>query len=99
MNDYIKNENIILRSVPPFYFFVDITESYASASLYETNEVGAFIWNNMEKVNGMEQLVKLLMSEISSGSQISYIELESDIQNFFLQLLKKGIIAYAPKVK
>ena len=46
MKGYKKNENIILRKVDPYYFLVDMTENYSNRFLSDTNEIGAFIWEN-----------------------------------------------------
>lgn len=98
MKGYKKNENIILRKVDPYYFLVDMTENYSNRFLSDTNEIGAFIWENFEKVEDLDALVKLLFNALSSNNQINIEELKSDLMFFITQMVEQNILFKEPKL-
>ena len=48
-----KNESIVARKIHDTYFLIDTKENYSDEKcrLYEINEIGYFLWNNISKDN------------------------------------------------
>lgn len=97
MNGYKKNENIILRKVEPYFFLIDITENYVNGFLFDTNEIGAFIWENIDSAKDVDCLTTILFNAISS-SKIDIEELKRDVLSFISQLIKQNLLIQDQKL-
>lgn len=61
-----KNENIVARKIHGSLFLIDISDNYAGdrCAIYEINETGMFIWNNINGIRTIKELTTLLKAEI-----------------------------------
>lgn len=61
-----KRESIVLRRIHGTYFLIDISDNYSNnkCSLYEINETGEFLWNEMDKKRTIKELAVSLKEAI-----------------------------------
>ena len=61
-----KNESIVARKIHDTYFLIDTKENYSDEKcrLYEINEIGYFLWNNISKDNSLNELTALLLTAL-----------------------------------
>lgn len=79
----LKKE-FILREIAGEYILVPTGETTLNFNgLITVNELGAFIWNNIEKVNSEEDILKLILDEYEVEENIAREDL-----NEFLDKLK-----------
>lgn len=79
----LKKE-FILREIAGEYILVPTGETTLNFNgLITVNELGAFIWNNIEKVNLEEDILKLILDEYEVEENIAREDL-----NEFLNKLK-----------
>mgnify|MGYP004543972871 CR=1 FL=1 len=79
----LKKE-FILREIAGEYILVPTGETTLNFNgLITVNELGAFIWNNIEKVNSEEDILKLILDEYEVEENIAREDL-----NEFLNKLK-----------
>ena len=83
----LKKE-FILREIAGEYILVPTGETTLNFNgLIKVNELGAFIWNNIEKVNSEEDILKLILDEYEVEENIAREDL-----NEFLNKLKAAEI-------
>lgn len=89
---YNKNNKFVLRNIHNSFFFIDITDNYADEKLLltETNEIGAFIWNNLDGTNTVEDIALKLLEAIID--EIPYNVIFNDVNSCLLELSEKGIV-------
>lgn len=79
----LKKE-FILREIAGEYILVPTGETTLNFNgLITVNELGAFIWNNIEKVNSEEDILKLILDEYEVEENMAREDL-----NEFLDKLK-----------
>lgn len=85
-----KQENIVSRKVQDTYFLIDITDNYAQdkCALYEINETGYFIWNQINGKNTVKDIALELQRVIID--EIDLQILIDDVAEFVDVLLAKG---------
>lgn len=85
-----KQENIVSRKVRDTYFLIDITDNYAQdkCALYEINETGYFIWNQINGKNTVKDIALELQRVIID--EIDLQILIDDVAEFVDVLLAKG---------
>jgi hypothetical protein len=83
----IKNKNIVARQVHDTYFLIDITEDYLNdkCSLYETNEMGYFIWKQLDVSNNSTDITKAILSVIQDD--VDYSMIYNDVDGFIHLLI------------
>ena len=61
-----KKENIVARTIHGSSFLIDISDNYSgdTCSLYEINQTGMFIWNNIDGTRSVKELAELLQAAI-----------------------------------
>ena len=61
-----KRENIVARVIHDSYFLIDIKQNYLDdkARIYEVNDIGYYIWNQLDVVSDVDDIVDLLLNEI-----------------------------------
>lgn len=91
-SNYSRRSDIILRKIHDSYFLIDITDNYANdkCSLFEVNEIGSFLWNEMSSNFTVEEITYKLQNAIID--KIDYETLFQDVEEFTLSLLCKGFI-------
>ena len=87
-----KNENVVIRDVHGSTFLIDISDNYSGdkCALYEINETGKFLWNNVETYNSIEALTDLLQQEIID--EVPYEILLNDVTDFIADLEAKQFV-------
>lgn len=87
-----KNENIVGRKIHDTYFLINIAEKIASDKcfLYEINEIGYFIWENINGQHTCSDLAMLLKDALIAD--IEYEKVYEDVFSFLEQLKSKGIV-------
>ncbi len=88
---FIRNKNIVLRNIHDTYFLIDITDNYQDDKcvMYEINEIGKFIWENIDGKNGQD-VVQNLHSIIIE--EIEYQVIYNDVLEYVNVLLEKNFI-------
>lgn len=84
----IKNKNIIKRQIHDTYFLIDITQNYLenTCSLYEINEIGAFIWDELDTSHTVIEIAQKLCDAIIDP--IALEDLLEDVEDY-INILKK----------
>ena len=88
---FIRNKNIVLRNIHDTYFLIDITDNYKGDKcvIYEINEIGKFIWENIDGKN-VEDVAPKLHSVIIE--EIEYKVIYNDVLEYVNILLEKNFI-------
>lgn len=88
---FIRNKNIVLRNIHDTYFLIDITDNYQDDKcvIYEINEIGKFIWENIDGKN-VDDVAKKLHSIIIE--KIEYQVIYIDVLEYVNILLEKKFI-------
>ena len=88
-----KNENIVARKVHGSSFLIDISDNYSGdkCAIYEINETGMFIWDNINGTRSIEELVTLLKTVIIDD--IDYQILHEDVKEFIDTLIIRQFVA------
>ena len=63
---FVSNKNAIARKIYNSYFLIDITDNYSGdrCALYEVNETGMFLWENLSTKKTADELAALLKEAI-----------------------------------
>ena len=87
-----KNENIVARKVHGSSFLIDISDNYSGdkCAIYEINETGMFIWDNINGTRSIEDLVTLLKTVIIDD--IDYQILHEDVKEFIDTLIIRQFV-------
>ena len=87
-----KNENILARKVHGSSFLIDISDNYSGdkCAIYEINETGMFIWDNINGTRSIEELVTLLKTVIIDD--IDYQILHEDVKEFIDTLIIRQFV-------
>ncbi len=88
----IKNADVVLRTVHGSIFLVDISDNYSEdkCALYEINETGRFLWNNIDKQGMVDGLVKVLQEAIID--EVPYDVLFDDVSEFVEDLKERQFV-------
>lgn len=83
-----RNANIVKRKIHDTYFLIDITQNYLedTCSLYEINEIGAFIWDQINESNTINDIAMNLYQVIQDDS-IEWNDIINDVKEY-IDLLK-----------
>lgn len=86
-----RNRNIVLRNIHGAHFLIDITDNYQDDKcvIYELNEIGKFIWENIDgnNVKKLSEKLKILIVD-----DIEYEIIYNDIFEYVNVLLKDNFI-------
>lgn len=87
-----KNENIVARKVHGSSFLIDISDNYSGdkCAIYEINDTGMFIWDNINGTRSIEELVTLLKTVIIDD--INYQILHEDVKEFIDTLIIRQFV-------
>lgn len=88
---YDKNPNIVCRDIHGSYFLIDITDNFSDnvCSLYEMNEIGRFIWDNISHNTAMD-IARLLKNALTDDIPLEY--LLNDVSEYINTLEANGFI-------
>lgn len=86
-----KNPNIVLRTVKPATFLVDITKCYnrSEEALLEINEMGVAIWSCIKGDITREDIISAFLSMLSDEKEENFVAMVTNDVNNFLDLLIK----------
>ena len=86
------NENIVLRKIHGTYFLIDITDNYKEdkCSLYEINQTGTFLWENLANAKDSSELAALLKAAIIDDVDFEIIK--NDVDDFVAALRERNFI-------
>lgn len=87
-----RNCDVILRKIHGSIFLIDISDNYSGdkCSLYEINETGRFLWDNIDNSGTVDGLAKMLQDVIIDD--VSYELLLKDVVEFINDLKEKKFI-------
>lgn len=88
----IKKSNIVFRRIHGSFFLIDIADKFSTdrCTLFEINEIGSFLWNEISDDVTPEALTCKLLGAIVDA--IDYNVLYQDVNEFLLSLLQKNFI-------
>ena len=88
---YKRNENFVFRQIENETILVPIKDHVGDMNcIYNLNEVGAFIWQNIKCKNSVSDIKKMILSEFDATES----EVEADLDEFVNDL--KDIEAIVP---
>ena len=89
---YKKNEDIVLRNVHDSYFLIDIAAEYfkEKCTLYETNPIGAFIWNALDNCESIDTIVSGILAQLSEPVDRELIY--ADVSEFLKVMKEQGFV-------
>ena len=87
-----KNENIVARKIHGSFFLIDISDNYSGdqCAIYEINETGMFIWEQINGARDIEELVALLKSAVIDDVDPQL--LRDDVIEFIDTLIMKRFV-------
>ena len=87
-----KKENIVARTIHGASFLIDVSDNYSgdTCSLYEINQTGMFIWNNIDGTRSVKELAELLQAAIIDD--VDFEVLHEDVSEFVSTLLEKRFL-------
>ena len=87
-----KRENIIARVIHDSYFLIDIKQKYLDdkARIYEVNGIGYYIWNQLDRVSEVDEIVDLLVNEITEDINRNLIK--RDVEEFINVLQSENFL-------
>ncbi len=87
-------DGIVMRKVGEFYFLVDPRLCYNSDSenLFQTNDIGAFIWGSIDKYGStIEEIISTLWNSIVDDKTDELLScVRSDVIEFVEKLIRHG---------
>jgi hypothetical protein len=89
---YIKDTNIVFRKIADECILVPIKQKASDVdSIYTINEVGNFIWEQIDGVKPLSEIKDAIINEFEVASE----EAERDLLDFLQQLEKAGAVRAA----
>lgn len=88
----VKNENVVVRKIHGTTFLINITDNFSGdrCALYEVNETGLYIWNQIDGCRGIEDIASLLKAAIIDD--VDYQVLLHDVAEFVEYLISKQFL-------
>lgn len=87
-----RYNHIVARKIHDSYFLIDTKQTYPNdkCSLFEINEIGYFIWNEIDGSRSVEEIANRLREQIIG--EIIYADLLSDVKEFFELLIEQQFL-------
>ncbi|MGI6500020.1 MAG: PqqD family protein [Anaerostipes sp.] len=94
-----QNKNIIKRKIHDSYFLIDITQNYFddTCNLYEINEIGSFIWEQMNNACSIDKIVNQLSLEIKA-CDVEKDTIKTDVKDYIKVLFEEGFLEVIDEV-
>ena len=88
----IKNDDVVLRTIHGSIFLIDISDNYSGdrCALYEINETGKFLWDNIDENRTIDSLVNALQKAIID--EVPYEVLVADVTEYIGDLVDKEFV-------
>lgn len=89
----IKNDDVVLRMIHGSIFLIDISDNYSEdkCALYEINETGKFLWDNIEENSTIDGLVDALQDVIID--EVPRDVLVADVTEYIGDLIDKEFVS------
>lgn len=89
-----KNCFVVLRKVHDTFFLINIADNYhdEECRLYEVNEIGAYIWKEIDGDFELEIFVKKMLEKIENPKNICFQKVCLDVKEYVENLIKQGFI-------
>lgn len=89
---YVSNKEVVARKIHGSFFLIDITDNYSGdrCAIYEINETGMFLWENLSTQKTVDELVELLKAAIVD--EVDYQIIFSDVMEFITTLVEKKFV-------
>lgn len=89
-----KNPDIVGRVIHDRYYLIDITQNYLDnrCRLYELNEIGYFIWEQLNHSDCAEDIADELFKAVVG--EVSKDVIYEDVKEYLDILEKEGFIKY-----
>ena len=82
------NNNFMLKKVGNEYMIIPTSNKNVNIyKIFNTNETGAFIFNNLKDNKSIDEILSLLKKEYNAPLDV----LKNDLDEFILELKKRGI--------
>ena len=82
---YCRNENFVFRRIEDETILVPIKDNVGDmGSIYNLNEVGAFIWEHLDGKQNLKVIKDMILAEYDVSSQ----EVEDDFSEFLTDLIE-----------
>ncbi len=90
---YVSNKEVVARKIHGSFFLIDITDNYSGdrCAIYEINETGMFLWENLSTQKTVDELVELLKAAIVD--EVDYQIIFSDVMEFITTLVEKKFVS------
>lgn len=87
-----KKTSIVGRKVHGAFFLINIADNYKGdkCAIYEINETGMYIWNNINGVSNIYELASMLKTEIVDEVDLQVIL--NDVKGFVNTLLNNNFV-------
>ena len=85
----IKNDSVVIRTIHGSIFLIDISDNYSGdkCSLYEINETGKFLWDNIDENGTIDRLAGALQDAIID--EVPRDVLVADVAEYIGDLIDK----------
>ena len=85
---YYRNSDIVARKIHGSFFLIDICDNYSGdrCSLYEINETGMFIWEQIDGKKTVDEIVHALKAAIIN--EIDFQIIEKDVSEYIGSLTR-----------
>ena len=87
-----KSSNVISRRIHGSIFLIDITDNYMGnkCALYEINETGLFVWENIDGIHNVAEIAKSLKAAIQDD--VDYEVIYDDVLSFVDTLISRRFV-------
>ena len=93
---FLIKKNIVARKIHDSYFLIDICQKYLEDKcyLYEINEIGYFIWHELNRTSDINKVVSSLLDTIIEEVSYEeiYEEIYEDVKEFINMLQKENFL-------
>ena len=88
----VKNMNVVERKIHDTYFLIDIKENYMNEKchLYEINEMGFYIWKQIDGQKEISDIVQNVMGIIVDD--VEYSVVYKDVEDYLKLLLDENFL-------
>jgi hypothetical protein len=90
---YQRNDNFVFRRIEDETILVPIKDNVGDmGSIYNLNDVGAFVWEQMDGIKSLQEIKNRLLAEY----EVSASEAENDLFEYIAQLKEIDALRLTP---
>jgi len=88
-----RKDYIVERNIHGSIYLINIKQNYLNdrCCLYEINEMGSYIWNNIVGVTPIEDIVNKIISDMDV-QDVCRDEIKADVTEYIYLLEKEGFL-------